>query len=122
MERLELDGTFKLARRISPTQRAGTHRYAEPPRARRRHQRGAECYVRFPGRFRASQWTFDLLQPAGHLLLDATLAETTTGIKSLVARAAQPFFRRAGGGSKLPIRISGPRAKPEFGLDVKKLP
>ena len=57
---------------------------------------------------------------AGHLLLDATLAEMTTGFKAVVARVAQPLFRRPGGGSKLPIRISGTRSKPEFGLDIKR--
>ena len=56
----------------------------------------------------------------GNLLLDASLAETTSGLKSLAARIVQPFFRRPGGGSKLPIKISGPRAKPSFGLDMKK--
>jgi hypothetical protein len=56
----------------------------------------------------------------GHLLLDATLTEMTTGIKSVVARIAQPLFRRPGGGSKLPIRISGTRSNPAFGLDVKR--
>jgi hypothetical protein len=62
----------------------------------------------------------ELLDFRGHLLLDAALAETTTGWKAVVARVAQPLFRRAGGGSKLPIRISGPREKPEFGLDVRR--
>jgi hypothetical protein len=56
----------------------------------------------------------------GHLLLDASLADTTTGVKSVLAHIAQPLFRRRGGGSKLPIHISGPLAKPEFGLDVKR--
>jgi len=68
--------------------------------------------------------TYDLkrehLDFRGHLLLDATLAETTKGWKAAVARVAQPLFRRPGGGSKLPIRISGSREKPEFGLDVRK--
>lgn len=56
----------------------------------------------------------------GHLLTDATLAEMTTGTKALLAHIAQPLFRRPGGGSKIPIRISGPREKPAFGLDVKR--
>ena len=68
--------------------------------------------------------TFDLkrelLDFRGHLLLDASLAETTTGWKAVLARVAQPFFRRAGGGSKLPIRISGPSDKPDIGLDVRR--
>jgi hypothetical protein len=57
---------------------------------------------------------------AGDLLLDATLPDTLSGWKSMAARIAQPFFRRPGGGSKLPIRIAGPRAKPAFGLDVRR--
>ena len=77
-----------------------------------------------PGAVVALAGTFDLKREAidfsGHLLLDASLAETTTGMKSVLARIAQPLFRRPGGGSKLPIRISGPFAKPEFGLDVKR--
>lgn len=77
-----------------------------------------------PGAVVALAGTFDLKKEAidfgGHLLLDASLAETTTGMKAVLARIAQPFFRRPGGGSKLPIRISGPFAKPEFGLDVKR--
>ena len=57
---------------------------------------------------------------AGDLLLDASLAEMTSGIKALAAHFAQPFFKRKGGGSKIPIRISGTREKPAFGLDVKR--
>jgi hypothetical protein len=57
---------------------------------------------------------------AGELLTDASLGDMTSGVKSVLARMAQPFFRRPGGGSKFPIRISGTRDKPSFGLDVKK--
>ena len=56
----------------------------------------------------------------GELLLDASLAQTTTGWKSLAARVVQPFFRREGGGSKLPIKVTGTRDKPSFGLDVRR--
>lgn len=77
-----------------------------------------------PGAVVAIAGTYDLhreiLDFRGHLLLDASLAETTSGWKAAVARVAQPLFRRPGGGSKLPIRISGPRQKPEFGLDVRR--
>ena len=56
----------------------------------------------------------------GNLLLDATLAETTSGWKAVLGKIAQPLFRRRGGGSSLPIRISGPRENPEFRLDVRR--
>jgi hypothetical protein len=62
-----------------------------------------------------------LMDFRGDLLTDATLADMTSGVKSLLARLAQPFFRRKGGGSRLPIKISGPRAKPQFGLDVGRV-
>jgi hypothetical protein len=57
----------------------------------------------------------------GALLTDATLADMTSGVKSLIARAAQPFFRREGGGTRVPIRIVGTRDKPQFGLDVGRV-
>jgi hypothetical protein len=62
----------------------------------------------------------ELLDLHGDLLLDATLEKTTTGWKAVAAQLAQPLFRRPGGGSKLPIKITGPREKPEFGLDVRR--
>ena len=56
----------------------------------------------------------------GHLLMDASLADTTSGLKAIAARLVQPFFRREGGGSRIPIRVSGTRSKPSFGLDVRR--
>jgi hypothetical protein len=56
----------------------------------------------------------------GDLLLDASLRETTSGAKALLAAVAQPFFRRKGGGTRIPIRVRGTRDKPEFGVDVKR--
>lgn len=84
----------------------------------------SELSFSVPGAVVQIAGTYSLRQEAldfrGHLLLDATLAETTTGWKAVVARVAQPLFRRPGGGSKLPIRISGHPKKPEFGLDVRR--
>ena len=62
-----------------------------------------------------------MLDFKGDLLLDASLADMTSGFKAFLARLAQPFFRRQGGGSRLPIKISGPRSKPEFGLDMGRV-
>ena len=71
--------------------------------------------VQIAGTYDVKQETLDF---QGHLLLDATLAETTSGWKAILGRMAQPLFHRPGGGSKVPIRISGPREQPKFGLDV----
>jgi hypothetical protein len=57
----------------------------------------------------------------GDLLLDASLAQMTSGFKSMLARLAQPFFRGPNGGTRLPIRITGTRAAPSFRLDVGRV-
>ena len=62
----------------------------------------------------------EALDFSGDVLLDATLRDMTTGVKSVLATLAQPFFRRKGGGTKIPIRVGGTSSKPEFGLNVKR--
>jgi len=77
---------------------------------------GAE--VQLAGLYNLRDETLDF---KGELLVDASLADMTSGFKAFLARLAQPFFRRQGGGSRFPIRISGPRSKPEFGLDMGRV-
>lgn len=149
VERLELDGSFQLAqarftnvnvqRQITALSRRGR---GEESDEGAEHER---VVSNLRGKFRLSnaRLTFSQLTFAvpgstvqlagsyhlrtqemdfrGDLLTDATLADMTTGLKSLLARLAQPLFRRPGGGSKLPIRISGPRSKPDFGLDMGRV-
>ena len=77
-----------------------------------------------PGAIVQLAGTYDTRREAldfrGNLLLDATLPQIATGPKVILAHLVQPFFRRAGGGSKIPIKIEGPPQKPAFGLDVKR--
>ena len=73
--------------------------------------------VRLAGTYHLESEALDF---RGDLLLDASLRETTSGLKALLAKIVQPLFRRKGGGSQIPIRIGGTPAKPEFGLDVKR--
>ena len=54
----------------------------------------------------------------GHLRLKAKISQTTTGFKSFLLKAVDPFFRKQGAGAVLPIRISGPVQKPEFKLNL----
>jgi hypothetical protein len=144
-QRLELDGAFSIAQarftsfnvqqRIDTLSRRGRGRTDDT---------GPSVVSRLSGRFVMKDGrirlrnltfavpgsvvqlagTFDLkseqLDFTGHLLLDASLSETVTGFKSVLVRIAQPFFRRPGGGTKLPIRVSGTPDKPAFGLDVKR--
>jgi hypothetical protein len=49
--------------------------------------------------------------------LQAKVSQTMTGWKRLALKAVDPFFSKAGAGTLLPIKITGTRQKPEFGLD-----
>ena len=53
----------------------------------------------------------------GHLVLEAKLSQTQTGIKSFLLKPFDPFFRK-GDKTSLPIKVTGTRDKPSFGLDL----
>ena len=53
----------------------------------------------------------------GTLFMDVKVSETTTGIKHMLLKLVDPLFKRDGGGSAVPIKISGTRNDPSFGLD-----
>lgn len=54
----------------------------------------------------------------GQLRLQARVSQTTTGIKSVLLKIIDPFFRKHGAGAVLPIRVGGTVAQPEFGLNL----
>lgn len=57
----------------------------------------------------------------GTLRMDATLSEAAGGgVKSVFLKLVDPFFRKKGAGTVLPIRVRGTRNEPKFGLDVVK--
>jgi hypothetical protein len=145
VDKLELSGTFRLDRarftnmsiqeRINTLSRRGkgdtsdegpnvVSRLSGTFKLRNGRLSFTNLSFAVPGSVVQIAGTYDLrrevLDFRGHLLLDASLAETTTGWKAVAATIAQPLFSRPGGGSKLPIRISGPRQKPEFGLDMRR--
>ena len=149
VDRLQLDGAFQLAqarftninvqRRITTLSRRGRGEESDEGAERERvvsNLRGrftlnnatlrfSELTFAVPGSVVQLRGAYNLrsqqMDFRGELLTDATLADMTSGVKSLLARVAQPLFRRKGGGSRLPIRISGTRAKPEFGLDMGRV-
>ena len=65
--------------------------------------------------------TYDLVPETldfrGTLLTDAKLSEMVTGFKRVFLKIVDPLFGREGGGSAIPIKISGKRDNPSFGLD-----
>jgi hypothetical protein len=55
----------------------------------------------------------------GKAHLQAELSDTTTGWKSLLLKVADPFFKAKNNhGSVIPIKITGTRDHPQFGLDL----
>lgn len=52
----------------------------------------------------------------GILRMSAKLSQTMTGFKSFLLKPVDPFFRKDHA-TQLPIKISGTRGKPSFGLD-----
>jgi hypothetical protein len=54
----------------------------------------------------------------GRLRLQAKLSQTVTGAKSFFLRALNPLFKgKDGAGTELPIKITGTKDHPSFGLD-----
>jgi len=54
----------------------------------------------------------------GTARLQAKLSQTTTGFKSFLLKAVDPFFEKKGAGTVLPIKITGTRDSPSFGLNI----
>ena len=61
----------------------------------------------------------ELIDFRGKLNMQATLSQVAGGgVKGFFLKAFDPFFRKPGAGMVLPIRISGTRKAPKFGLDM----
>jgi hypothetical protein len=74
--------------------------------------------VQLAGNYALEPETLDF---KGTLFMDAKISETTTGIKRVLLKVVDPLFRRDGGGSAIPIKVSGSRDNPQFGLDKGRL-
>jgi hypothetical protein len=65
--------------------------------------------------------TSEQLDFKGTLFLDVKVSQTTSGFKSLLLKVVDPIFDKKGGGSAIPIKISGKRSDPSFGLDKGRI-
>ena len=54
----------------------------------------------------------------GTLEMQATISQTQKGIKSVLLKLVDPFFKKDGGGAVIPFKITGTRKDPEFGLNL----
>ena len=56
----------------------------------------------------------------GNLYMDAKISQTVTGWKSWLLKVVDPLFRKDGR-TVVPLRITGTRSDPQFGVDVKRV-
>ncbi len=147
-DRLRLDGRFSINKarftnydvqgKIEELSKRGRGKTAEPAKERV----ASDFQGRFKlgdGRLTLPDVTFDvpgarvelagayglkseIIDFKGQLLLDAKISQTMTGWKSLVLKVVDPLFKQKdGSGSAIPIKISGTRNAPDFGLDVRRV-
>ncbi|MND06052.1 hypothetical protein D3C83_271980 [compost metagenome] len=55
------------------------------------------------------------------MFTDVKVSQMTTGFKSFLLKAVDPFFGREGGGAAIPIKVTGTRDAPSFGLDAGRM-
>ena len=70
--------------------------------------------VRLSGRYGLTSERIDF---SGTVFTDAKISEMTTGFNSLMLKPVDLLFNKQGGGSAIPITITGTRNEPKFGLD-----
>jgi hypothetical protein len=74
-----------------------------------------------PGSIVRLEGTYDLVAEtvdfSGTLFMQAKVSQTTSGFKSVLLKVIDPLFKGKGGGSAVPVKITGSRRRPLFGLD-----
>ena len=53
----------------------------------------------------------------GTARMDAKLSHMVTGWKSILLKPVDPFFTKHGAGTELPVKVTGTKSAPHFGLD-----
>jgi len=49
--------------------------------------------------------------------MDAKLSQMMTGWKSILLKPVDPFFSKHGAGTEIPVKVTGTKSEPHFGLD-----
>lgn len=146
-DRLDLSGEFGIVSarftgntvqgRINALSRRGRGHPHETDDATAVSQVGGDFTLRH-GMIRFSKLTFDVAGAAillngsynldseeldfrGTLTLQATLSQATTGVKSVFLKLLDPLFKKNNAGAVLPIKITGTREKPSFGVDIGRV-
>jgi hypothetical protein len=53
----------------------------------------------------------------GNARMDAKLSQMVTGWKSILLKPVDPFFSKNGAGTEIPVKITGTKSEPQFGID-----
>jgi hypothetical protein len=53
----------------------------------------------------------------GKVRMDAKLSQMVTGWKKILLKPADPFFSKNGSGTELPVKVTGTKSEPHFGVD-----
>ena len=53
----------------------------------------------------------------GKARLDAKLSQMVTGWKSILLKPVDPFFSKNGAGTEIPVKVTGTKSEPHFGVD-----
>jgi hypothetical protein len=53
----------------------------------------------------------------GKARMQAKLSHMVTGWKSVLLKPVDPFFSKAGAGAEIPVKVTGTKSEPHFGLD-----
>jgi hypothetical protein len=53
----------------------------------------------------------------GKARMEATISHMVTGWKAILLKPVDPFFKKHGAGTELPVKITGTKSEPHFGLD-----
>ena len=75
-----------------------------------------------PGALARVHGTYGLLTEQvdlhGTLQVDNKLSRGSKGVKSVLLKSVEPFFKKKNGGEIVPIKIGGTFSHPSYGLDV----
>ena len=82
----------------------------------------ADLSFGIPGASAGMDGTYNLLNHKidlhGRMQVDTKISKTSTGVKALLLKAMDPFFKKKKKGEVVPVHISGTYEHPQFGLDL----
>jgi hypothetical protein len=62
----------------------------------------------------------DRFEFAGKVRTDAKVSQMVASKwKSLLLKPVDPFFKKNGAGAEIPVKVSGTKSAPKFGLDLR---